>query len=93
VTDLIGAFGGMFSVDNGDVAFIALNESVGPTLLGIFLLHQGKILKVLASVDKLDGQVFGPNQLVQIWLQSLKKGKLAFAWNGGIFVASLGSTP
>jgi hypothetical protein len=48
---------GEFSVDNGDVAFIARNESVSPTLRGIFLLHQGKILKVFASGDPLDGGV------------------------------------
>ena len=89
VTDVDGEF----SVDNGDVAFIALNESVSPTLRGIFLLHQGKILKVFASGDHLDGGVLTQNGNLQVWPQSLKNGNLAFAWDGGIFVASLASTP
>jgi hypothetical protein len=41
VTDVVGEF----SVDGGDVAFIASNESVSPPLRGIFLLHQGRSSK------------------------------------------------
>jgi hypothetical protein len=84
VTDVSGEF----SVDRGDVAFIAFNNTVSPTLRGIFLLHRGKILKVFASGDHLDGGVLNQNGPLEVWPQSLSNGKLAFMWDGGIFVAT-----
>ena len=81
------------SITASTSAFIALNESVSPTLRGIFLLHQGKILKVFASGDHLDGGVLTQNGILEVWPQSLKNGKLAFAWDGGVSVASLAATP
>jgi uncharacterized protein (TIGR03437 family) len=83
--------GVMFSVDNGGVVFTALNESVSPTLRGVFLYSRGNIAKVFASGDSLNGNVLTQNGNLEIWPQAYKNGVIAFAWLGGIFAAVPGT--
>lgn len=77
-----------FSVDSGSVVFIAGNESVTPVKRGIFLYRNGQITKVFANGDSLNGATLTTNGNLEIWPQCYKNGKIAFAWLGGIFVAS-----
>jgi uncharacterized protein (TIGR03437 family) len=85
--------GTMFSVDNGGVVFIALNENVTPTQRGIFLYQGGQIYKVFASGDSLNGGVLTPNGNLEVWPQSYKNGVIAFGWGGGIYSATQAGAP
>jgi uncharacterized protein (TIGR03437 family) len=76
-----------FSVDAGGVVFIAYNESVSPTLRGMFLYSGGKITKVFASGDSLNGATLTQNGSLEVWPQAYKNGKIAFQWVGGVYVA------
>jgi uncharacterized protein (TIGR03437 family) len=82
----VTSVGGEFSVDSGGVVFIANNESVSPTLTGIFLYKNGQIQKVLASGDMLDGATVTPNSGLQVWPQSYKNGTIALNYYKGVFV-------
>jgi len=76
-----------FSVDAGGVVFMASNETVTPNVRGIFLYSGGKISKVFASGDSLNGATLTQNGSLEIWPQAYKNGKIAFQWIGGVFVA------
>jgi uncharacterized protein (TIGR03437 family) len=77
-----------FSVDAGGVVFIAGNESVVPVKRGVFLYSRGQITKVFADGDSLNGSTLTTNGNLEIWPQCYKNGKIAFAWAGGVFVAT-----
>lgn len=75
-----------FSVDNGGVVFVAMNQATSQQ--GIYLYNAGKITKVFADGDTLDGATLSGLGTLEVWGESYKNGKIAFVWNGGVFVAS-----
>ncbi len=75
-----------FSVDNGGVVFVAMNQTTSQQ--GIYLYSGGKITKVFADGDTLDGAKLSGLGTLEVWAQSYKNGKIAFVWNGGVFVAA-----